>query len=184
MNGRSRGPRPPGGRKPGERRGGRKVEGQPQERSAGVVAVRDDAEGRRWFLLLSVRTFSGGERWEFPKGAIEPGETEEQAATREFREESGIPDIALVPSFRVPIRYFYRREGRLVLKEVVYFLGTTTNPNVRISFESTGYRWASDEEARRLLRGYPDLQKLLDKAEETLGPPRAPADEQAKPTGI
>lgn len=148
----------------------RRYDGRPQERSAGVVGVRDEG-GKRFFLLLSVRTFSGGQRWEFPKGTIEQGETEEQAATREFREESGLQEITLVPGFRVPIRYFYRREGRLVLKEVVYFLGRTSDPNVKISFESTGFAWVEHDEAHRMLRGYPDLQALLGKAEETLGPP-------------
>jgi 8-oxo-dGTP pyrophosphatase MutT (NUDIX family) len=33
---------------------------------------------------------AGGKRWQLPKGGIDPGETSEQAAVREVREETGL----------------------------------------------------------------------------------------------
>ena len=54
---------------------------------AAAVPVRPRAAGGLEFLL--VRT-SNGERWTFPKGGVEPGESMSQAAAREAREEAGV----------------------------------------------------------------------------------------------
>jgi 8-oxo-dGTP pyrophosphatase MutT (NUDIX family) len=50
-----------------------------------VAAVIRDAEGR---LLLQEK--ASGEGWSLPAGAIEPGESPEQAVEREVREETGL----------------------------------------------------------------------------------------------
>jgi len=55
--------------------------------SAGVVVVRQTAEGWRFLLL---RAFN---HWDFPKGMVEPGEAPLAAAVREVREESTIDDL-------------------------------------------------------------------------------------------
>jgi len=55
--------------------------------SAGVVVVRQSAEGWRFLLL---RAFS---HWDFPKGMVEAGEEPLTAAIREVREESAITDL-------------------------------------------------------------------------------------------
>ena len=55
--------------------------------SAGVVVVRQAAEGWRFLLL---RAFN---HWDFPKGMVEPGEEPLEAAVREVREESMIEDL-------------------------------------------------------------------------------------------
>jgi 8-oxo-dGTP pyrophosphatase MutT (NUDIX family) len=55
--------------------------------SAGVVVVRQAAEGWRFLLL---RAFN---HWDFPKGMVEPGEEPLAAAIREVREESTIDDL-------------------------------------------------------------------------------------------
>jgi 8-oxo-dGTP pyrophosphatase MutT (NUDIX family) len=63
----------------------------PTERatSAGGVVVEDRPEGRRWVLLIARRNAAGEPQWTLPKGRIEPGETREEAALREVREETG-----------------------------------------------------------------------------------------------
>jgi 8-oxo-dGTP pyrophosphatase MutT (NUDIX family) len=55
-------------------------------RIVAAVPVRSRAAGELEFLL--VRT-SNGERWTFPKGGCEPGETLAEAAAREAAEEAG-----------------------------------------------------------------------------------------------
>src|SRR5919112_4252975 len=55
-----------------------------------------------------------------PKGGMEDGETPEQAAAREVREETGV--VAKVVSPLGDVRYTYRRGGRRVRKTVHFFL--------------------------------------------------------------
>jgi 8-oxo-dGTP diphosphatase len=58
-----------------------------QERtSAGGVAFRNNGDTVE---IALIRTSREG-RWQLPKGIIDPGETPEQAALREVREEAGI----------------------------------------------------------------------------------------------
>jgi bis(5'-nucleosidyl)-tetraphosphatase len=55
--------------------------------SAGVVVVRETADGARLLLLRAYKN------WDFPKGQVEPGEDALAAAVRETREEAGIDDL-------------------------------------------------------------------------------------------
>jgi 8-oxo-dGTP pyrophosphatase MutT (NUDIX family) len=58
-------------------------------RSAGGLVVEGDR-----ILLISTQ---GGRRWQLPKGHIEEGETAEQAALREVREETGVTGQVMAP---------------------------------------------------------------------------------------
>jgi len=64
---------------------------------------------------------AGRRRWQLPKGRIEPGESTEQAAIREVREETGVLGrvLALLPA----IDYWFA-DGRMrrIRKHVDYFL--------------------------------------------------------------
>ncbi len=57
--------------------------------SAGGVVVDDRPDGDRWVLLIARRNAAGNAQWTLPKGRVEQGETMEQAALREVREETG-----------------------------------------------------------------------------------------------
>ncbi len=115
------------------------------ERSAGAVVFIKGAEPQ--YLLLH---YTAG-HWDFPKGNIEAGETEKQAAIREIREETGITDVEFIEGFRHVISYRYRKGSRLVTKEVVLFLGVTKTKQVTISHEHIGFAW----------KGYDDAMKQL-----------------------
>jgi 8-oxo-dGTP pyrophosphatase MutT (NUDIX family) len=82
-------------------------------RSAGGLVV----EGER-ILLISTQD---GRRWQLPKGHIEPGESPEQAAVREVREETGVTGrvLAALPGVEY---WFIERGERRVHKKVEYFL--------------------------------------------------------------
>jgi 8-oxo-dGTP pyrophosphatase MutT (NUDIX family) len=68
-------------------------------------------------LLISTR---GGRRWQLPKGHIEPGESAEQAAVREIREETGVDGSVLA---RLPhVEYWFVERGVRIHKRVEYFL--------------------------------------------------------------
>lgn len=141
------------------------------QRSAGVIVARRD-EDTRYLLVLSALTKRP--LWEFPKGAIEEGETEREAALRELEEEAGLApsDIELVDDFRETENYVFTRGSgasrSLVRKSVVYYLALWRSGEVRISHEALDYRWADAAEAAELVR-YAEKRKLLRRAEERLG---------------
>ncbi|WP_415280753.1 bis(5'-nucleosyl)-tetraphosphatase [Candidatus Nitrososphaera sp. FF02] len=115
------------------------------ERSAGAVVFIADNETE--YLLLH---YTAG-HWDFPKGNIEAGETERQAATREIREETGIADVEFLEGFRQIISYKYRKRNRLVDKEVVLFLARTKTRGVTISHEHIGFAWKNYDDAMKQL---------------------------------
>ena len=75
-------------------------------------------DGDLRFLLVRQRNGF----WSFPKGHMEDGETEQETALREIREETGL-DLVLEDGFRATEEYSLSHEGRPeVTKEVVIFL--------------------------------------------------------------
>jgi 8-oxo-dGTP pyrophosphatase MutT (NUDIX family) len=97
------------------------------EVSAGGVVYRRD-EGSIELALAARRTRRGELAWGLAKGAIEAGESEEQAAVREVLEETGLE--VEVESDLGDIRYFYVWEGVRVRKRVHFFLMRATGGDV------------------------------------------------------
>jgi len=97
------------------------------EVSAGGVVYRreDDAVD---LALAARRTRRGQLAWGLAKGAIEQGESDEQAAVREVLEETGLE--AEVEADLGDIRYFYVWEGVRVRKRVHFFLMRATGGDV------------------------------------------------------
>jgi 8-oxo-dGTP pyrophosphatase MutT (NUDIX family) len=133
----------------------------PDEKSCGVVLFR--TEPGRMYLLLH---YEEG-HWDFPKGHVEEGEGEHEAAARETAEETGIGDMDFVFGFRERIEYFYKRGGRLMNKEVFFFLARTETSNVTLSKEHIGFEWLTYLEALARLT-YPNAKEILSKAEKYL----------------
>jgi bis(5'-nucleosidyl)-tetraphosphatase len=132
------------------------------ERSAGAVIFHESPEGRRYLLLK----YPAG-HWDFPKGNIEKGESEEQTMVREVREETGLVDIAPVPGFRKVIEYFYKRNGNTVRKQVTFFLAESKQDSVALSFEHRDFAWLPTGEALTVVT-YANSLMLIRSAEESL----------------
>jgi 8-oxo-dGTP pyrophosphatase MutT (NUDIX family) len=97
-----------------------------------------------------------------PKGGADPGETPEQTAAREVREETGI--TASVRDLLGQVDYSYRRGGRRVDKTVHFFLcmfeaGDTSDHD----HEVDDARWMPLREARRRL-SYPGERAMIERA--------------------
>jgi 8-oxo-dGTP pyrophosphatase MutT (NUDIX family) len=71
-----------------------------------IVPTRRGAQGQRALAL--------------PKGHVDPGETPDQTALREVREETGV-DARLVEKLG-DVRYFYQRGGKRIFKRVTFYL--------------------------------------------------------------
>jgi bis(5'-nucleosidyl)-tetraphosphatase len=128
-----------------------------EERSAGAVLFSlDSAVGKIEYLLLN---YAAG-HWDFPKGNIENGEDEIQTARREIQEETGIYDVEFFKGFRNKIEYHYRRNQRLIQKEVIFFLARTSRREVTLSHEHNAYSWLAYEKALALLT-YKNAKNVL-----------------------
>ncbi len=140
------------------------------EVSAGAAVFRVK-KGRRLYLVL--RYPSG--HFDFPKGHVEKGETEEEALRRETEEETGIRTLRILRG-RESIQYFYaarseEREKRLrdgrglwIFKAVHFRPAETTESAVRISDEHIGFEWLPYGPARKKLT-FENARKVLDMTE-------------------
>jgi len=96
------------------------------ELAAGAVVL---SESGRETLLLHQRD---EDRWCFPKGHVDPGESLADAARREIREETGLTDVRLGAEVDVVSYRFYRPASNVnVFKTVVFFLAHTGEHAVR-----------------------------------------------------
>lgn len=86
------------------------------EHSSGgaVISMRD---GAPHVALIATRNRT---RWGLPKGAVTDGETSEDAALREVREETGIEAKIVKPLDT--IEYFFRAGDTLIQKRVDFYL--------------------------------------------------------------
>jgi 8-oxo-dGTP pyrophosphatase MutT (NUDIX family) len=122
-------------------------------RQSGAIVVRLDKREPRVLLVTSRRNPN---RWIFPKGHIEKGESAEAAALREAREEAGVVGKSIGPAGILEYRFLgaaFRVEYYLaVLKKES---GPPEKGRVRA--------WCSLDEALERLR-FKNTRKLLRKA--------------------
>jgi 8-oxo-dGTP diphosphatase len=111
--------------------------------AAGGLVTRS-AAGRVEVLLVHRPKYDD---WTFPKGKLDPGETDEAAALREVREETGY--ACALGEAAPTVRY---RDGRGRPKRVRYWFMTVVGgvPDVP-NTEVDELRWLSAEDASTLL---------------------------------
>lgn len=129
-------------------------------KSCGVVPIRRTGDGQVEVLLLFQRW---SKSWSCPKGHMDAGETEEQTALRELREETGLT-ATLVDGARAAVEYRLTSTSR---KQVVLFLGEVRGDLHLQAREIEDYAWVKPESLDRYL--HPDsaaaCRSLLDRLE-------------------
>jgi 8-oxo-dGTP pyrophosphatase MutT (NUDIX family) len=111
--------------------------------------------GRDYLAAVRVK---GGSVLALPKGHIDPGESSAEAAAREVREEAGVQGEFVEKLGDV--RYWYRRDGERVLKNVAFFLFRYRSGSVEDhDHEVDSAEWVPLDDAPRLLtyRGERDM---------------------------
>ena len=146
-------------RKPAPAKGAARSPRIPTQRevSAGGVLYRR-ADGEIEVVLASRRTRRGDLAWGLAKGGIERGETREQAALREVREETGLD--AKIEADLGDTRYIYVWEDVRIRKRVHFFLMRHTGGNIEDrDDEMEEVRWFPLERAlkRAAYRGERDV---------------------------
>ena len=140
-----------------------------QQVSAGGVVFRPDSSE-----IVIIKTLPEL-RWQLPKGIIDEGESPDQAALREVREETGITAEILKPLQTIEYWYFANRKGtRVRYHKFVHFFamkylsGNTADHD----HEVAEARWVPAEECTQLLAFESErkaVQEALDLVS-TLGP--------------
>lgn len=126
------------------------------EKSCGAIVFRK-YHGNTEILL--VRHLKAG-HWSFPKGHMEAGETEEETARREIKEETGL-DVLLDTGFRETVTYSPKRNTK---KTVVYFVGMATSHElVPQKEEISQLRWLEIDQANAALT-YDNDKAIVSKA--------------------
>ena len=105
------------------------------EYSCGAVVFTREGGGIRYVVIRSPEGVCG-----FPKGHREAGETEEETALREIREEVGLAP-RLLPGFRVETAFMMLRKPG-TMKHVTYFLAEYAGQTIRPQAEEFASRHA------------------------------------------
>lgn len=122
--------------------------------SGGVVVYKNK------ILAIKTKNLKNEDVWTFPKGQIEDGESQEEAALREVEEETGYK--CRIVKFLDTVEYWFWERGVKVKKTVYWYLMEPLGKVGEHDFEISEVRFFSPDEIKQIL-SYPSDKKLVDK---------------------
>lgn len=131
-------------------------------RNAGIVVCNKKHQ------VLVCNRIDIKDAWQFPQGGIEKGETVEQAARRELREETSLADVKHIVSLEKPARYTFPPEvsaslrkrginnaGQDVYWSLFLFEGSDSEINLKTAEpEFISFKWVDLQTAYDLCVGF------------------------------
>ena len=141
-----------------------------REFSGGGVVFRKNEKGETEWLVVK---HSGYDRWIFPKGLPEKGESLKEAAVREVEEEAGVKAqiIDKIGSFNL---FFYQpikegsEEKERIFKTATFFLMEYLSGKTKDhGWEASEAEWLPYGQAKERL-DFKNSKEILDKAKEML----------------
>ncbi len=136
--------------------------------SAGGVAYRRQG-GQIEVALIAV---GDKLRWQLPKGLVDKGESPEEAARREVKEEAGIEAELVQPLERIEYWYYGTEQGARVRyhKFVHFYLLSYIAGEVQDhDAEVADARWVDISKAKEML-AFASERRVLERAEQVLAP--------------
>lgn len=122
--------------------------------AAGGIVKNDNGE-----YLLIYRN----DTWDLPKGKIDPGETREEAAVREVREECGFSSLQL-GSWVQNTYHIYEHKEKQILKVTYWYLMYSDQETLKPQLDEgiTDLGWKSDSDMDAVFENtYPNIELLL-----------------------
>jgi len=135
--------------------------------SAGGVAFRK----RKNQIEVALISVGDNNRWQLPKGIVDKGESTEDAAVREVREEAGIDTDIVERIDKVEYWYFWNEDDQRVRyhKFVYFYLLRYKSGDVRDHDDEVNEaRWVEIDEAITLL-AFNSEKKTVEKAKALIG---------------
>lgn len=131
-----------------------------KEYSSGGIIFREAENGIKEVLLIRVRK----KGFELPKGHIESGESESQAALRECREEVGIVSNLEAGDKIGEISYAFESGGKMIEKHVSYFSIICTDEfNYSKPKATREIKWISEKEIAEIELVNDELRPIIRK---------------------
>lgn len=119
--------------------------------SAGGVVVRpvEGSDPARWSVLLGEQPDRnrGESTVRLPKGHLDPGETNEQAAVREVLEETGHHAVIRLALTDIVYEYYEKKTQRLISKRVHFYLMDDAGDSGERDDEMSRVFWCDIESA-------------------------------------
>jgi len=132
-----------------------------------IIKINDE-----WQVLLINQISYRGQNdkfWTFPKGHREDGESNEETAFRELKEETNVTEIELEKRKIFTMQYSFQHEGKAIDKTVSFYIGYCKNTVAKIKQpqEIADLKWCSFSEALELL-AHKNSQNILKEVDEFL----------------
>ncbi len=125
------------------------------EKSCGTIIC----DGDKVLLIASLQ----GD-WGFPKGHVDEGETEEETALRETKEETNL-DVIIDKDKRFMITYSPKEE---VMKDVIYFKARLKTQDIKLQeTEISNYKWVLPKDVVSYLK-YPEAKEMWQNIQDKL----------------
>jgi bis(5'-nucleosidyl)-tetraphosphatase len=109
-----------------------------QDYSFGIIPLKYNHSSKEWDVLLVLHQ-SG--YWAFPKGHADPGESPQETAARELKEETGLSIDRFISDEALKENYSFFIRKKQIFKTVLYFLASVNGDVVIQETEISASCW-------------------------------------------